>query len=177
MAKNKEKVILQIERAAGPPMDADLTYQLALCKHEQAERLAHRPGTSEATARDAWTNAAGWWDRYLSNFSSRPWVPPAQIAHAKMLLAEARTLMAADLMVRVFELPSPEQLRLFDSLELRGARRTDITETISMLSAATRCSNISTVGRKRRSRRTSSVRGHCAISRFPKRWPSAGSSS
>ena len=56
-------------------------------------------------------------------------------AFRTMLLAEARTLMAADLMVRVFELPSPEQLRLFDSLEARGARRTGITETISMLTA------------------------------------------
>jgi len=56
-------------------------------------------------------------------------------AFRTMLLAEARTLMAADLMVRVFELPTPEQLRLFDSLEHRGARRTDITETISMLTA------------------------------------------
>lgn len=52
-----------------------------------------------------------------------------------MLLAEARTLMAADLMVRVFEEPSPAQTALFDSLESRGARRTRITETISMLTA------------------------------------------
>ena len=52
-----------------------------------------------------------------------------------MLLAEARTLMAADLMVRVFEQPTREQEQLLESLELRGARRTGITETISMLSA------------------------------------------
>ena len=56
-------------------------------------------------------------------------------AFRTMLLAEARTLMAADLMVRVFELPSPEQQQLFDSLELRGARRTGITETVSMITA------------------------------------------
>ena len=56
-------------------------------------------------------------------------------AFRTMLLAEARTLMAADLMVRVFEVPSADQQRLFDSLELRGARRTGITETVSMITA------------------------------------------
>ncbi|MBM3795794.1 MAG: FtsX-like permease family protein [Acidobacteria bacterium] len=52
-----------------------------------------------------------------------------------MLLAEARTLMAADLMVRVFEAPTPAQKQLFDALELRGLARTNIIETISMITA------------------------------------------
>lgn len=56
-------------------------------------------------------------------------------AFRTMLLAEARTLMAADLMVRVFEQPSAEQQKVFDSLDLRGVERTGITETISMLTA------------------------------------------
>ena len=56
-------------------------------------------------------------------------------AFRTMLLAEARTLMAADLMVRVFEVPTPPQQQLFDSLALRGARRTSITETVSMITA------------------------------------------
>ena len=55
-------------------------------------------------------------------------------AFRAMLVAEARTLMAADLSVRVFELPNPEQTAVMDSLVQRGARRTQITETISMVS-------------------------------------------
>jgi putative ABC transport system permease protein len=55
-------------------------------------------------------------------------------AFRTMLVAEARTLMAADLSVRVFELPNPEQIAVMDSLVERGARRTQITETISMVS-------------------------------------------
>ena len=35
-------------------------------------------------------------------------------AFRTMLLAEARTLMAADLMVRVFEVPTPAQQQLFE---------------------------------------------------------------
>src|SRR5688572_4164815 len=50
-----------------------------------------------------------------------------------MLLAEARTLMAADLLVRVFEPPTPEQEVAMDAIVAKGARRTQITETISVV--------------------------------------------
>ena len=40
------------------------------------------------------------------------------------LLSEARTLMAADLTVRVFALPNPEQAAVLEQLEKRGVRRT-----------------------------------------------------
>lgn len=56
-------------------------------------------------------------------------------AFRTMLLQDARTLMAADMTVRVFELPTPEQQQLFDSFASRGIDRTWITETVSMLSA------------------------------------------
>ena len=52
-----------------------------------------------------------------------------------MLLKDARTLMAADLSVRVFELPTPAQQRVFDSFTERAIDRTWVTETVSMLSA------------------------------------------
>lgn len=52
-----------------------------------------------------------------------------------MLMREARTLMAADLSVRTFALPSPQQSAVMDDLRRRGIRRTWITETVSMVSA------------------------------------------
>jgi putative ABC transport system permease protein len=51
-----------------------------------------------------------------------------------MLLREARTLMAADLMVRVFGLPGPAQTAAMQQLDREGVQRTWITETITMLS-------------------------------------------
>ena len=57
-------------------------------------------------------------------------------AFRDMLLKDARTLMAGDLSVRVFELPNAEQKVLFDALQARGVRRTWITETVSMMSSA-----------------------------------------
>ena len=58
-------------------------------------------------------------------------------AFHNMLLREARTLMAADLMVRVFALPDARQNNAMDQLRRQGVERTWITETITMLSPVT----------------------------------------
>lgn len=49
-----------------------------------------------------------------------------------MLTKQARTLLAGDLSVRTFSLPTPSQVNVMDQLTLRGVDRTWITETISM---------------------------------------------
>jgi putative ABC transport system permease protein len=53
----------------------------------------------------------------------------------RMLLSEARTLMAGDLTVRVFALPSPEQETVLNDLGRQGIRRTWISETVTMASS------------------------------------------
>ena len=53
-----------------------------------------------------------------------------------MLLGEARTLMAGDMTLRVFALPTAEQEAALRGLEARGVRRTWITETVTMASSA-----------------------------------------
>src|SRR5436190_7854694 len=53
-----------------------------------------------------------------------------------MLLREARTLMAADLSLRVFALPNPNQAATMELLGKRGVRRTWVTETLSMVSSS-----------------------------------------
>ena len=50
----------------------------------------------------------------------------------RMLLRDARALMAGDLSARVFALPTPEQQSVLDALTARGVRRTWITETVTM---------------------------------------------
>ena len=52
-----------------------------------------------------------------------------------MLLSQARTLMAADLSLRVFELPTPQQIAEMDALAKSGIERTWITETVTMAAA------------------------------------------
>lgn len=52
-----------------------------------------------------------------------------------MLMSEARSLMAADLFVRIFAQLTPEQQAVIESLEKRGVRTTRVTETLSMVSS------------------------------------------
>ena len=54
-----------------------------------------------------------------------------------MLLRESRTLMAADLSLRVFALPDSRQNEVMETLMRRGVRRTWVTETLSMVSSNT----------------------------------------
>ncbi len=56
-------------------------------------------------------------------------------AFGDALLRDARTLMAADISVRTFAPPSPEQQHVLDELVRRGVGVTEITETLSMMSA------------------------------------------
>jgi putative ABC transport system permease protein len=57
-------------------------------------------------------------------------------AFYRMLLRESRTLMAADLSLRVFALPDARQAAVMEALDRRGVGRTWVTETLSMMSSA-----------------------------------------
>jgi putative ABC transport system permease protein len=49
-----------------------------------------------------------------------------------MLLREARQIMAADMSIRIFGLPDEPQSKLLDTYKARGARVTQVTETLTM---------------------------------------------
>jgi putative ABC transport system permease protein len=53
----------------------------------------------------------------------------------RTLLKQARTLMAADLSLRVFAMPTPAQAAVMSKYEAKGARRTWLTETVTMVTA------------------------------------------
>ena len=53
-----------------------------------------------------------------------------------MLLREARQIMAADMSLRIFGLPDDAQTRTLDNFKSRGARVTQITETLTMANSA-----------------------------------------
>ncbi|MFL5341082.1 MAG: hypothetical protein ACJ8F7_13125 [Gemmataceae bacterium] len=88
LEKASEPMVMVVERALAEPLTLMASYQLALCKHEQAERQARRQREPEAT-REAWQNAAGWWSSFLSKATAQAGATPAQIAHAKALHAVA----------------------------------------------------------------------------------------
>ena len=57
-------------------------------------------------------------------------------AFRNMLLRDARTLMAADLAVRMYNEPDAREMAALDEIVDRGAERTWITETVSMVSSS-----------------------------------------
>ncbi len=80
------------------PRGEQVTYQLALCMHEQAERLqaradqlAHANPPAEAdevkaargAAQGAWKDAAGWWRSYLQKNPNGPASLQARLLHAR----------------------------------------------------------------------------------------------
>lgn len=92
LQKYSEKVFLLIERSVAEPMGAQATFQLALCKHEQAERLGRsRPGNpaGQEDTLAAWKIAQDWWNNFLSLFGSSAVVPPGQLAHARDMAKQA----------------------------------------------------------------------------------------
>src|SRR5271170_1182747 len=53
----------------------------------------------------------------------------------KTLLGEARTIMAADLSARMFRQPTPEEEQQLNVLASRGIQRTEVSDTVSMVSS------------------------------------------
>jgi hypothetical protein len=95
LEKQATKATMMVESAAGEPMMIVTTYQLALCKHEQAERQSRRVN-DPAVVRDAWQSAAGWWSTFLSKYAAKPGVSQAQVAHVKRLLEIATNNAASN---------------------------------------------------------------------------------
>jgi hypothetical protein len=75
--------------AAAMQRDGEVTYQLALCKHEQAEQYQARldlltrakitpASTDLERCKQAWTDAKDWWERFDGNFGRSVAGPPAR---------------------------------------------------------------------------------------------------
>lgn len=84
-----------LHEAMNVPMGSENAYFLAICKHEQAERLDARlrrngvkpTAAEEAMVRDAWRNAAGLWETYENTYDFMPFSAAARTLHARALLA------------------------------------------------------------------------------------------
>jgi hypothetical protein len=80
--------------SAAEPLTGLSTYFLALCKHEQAERLQSQ--VDHATARttrdagraahEAWKGAADWWETYLTENPPTIWSNTARLLRARALI-------------------------------------------------------------------------------------------
>lgn len=98
--KPDEPIALLLGGSVAGPRGAWLAYQLALCRHEQAERheqrlaLARRAGVAlpgEAQqARKTWTDAEDYWREYLETYPGRPGVAAARRLRGEALVRLGR---------------------------------------------------------------------------------------
>jgi hypothetical protein len=80
--------------SAAEPLTGLATYFLALCKHEEAERLQSQVDhpTSRTTrdaghaAQEAWKGAADWWETYLAENPPTIWSNTARLLRARALV-------------------------------------------------------------------------------------------
>jgi hypothetical protein len=93
-----QAVVQLVQAAAAGPMSGEITYQLALCKHEQAEQARAKleldsssgksvPPAESKAVRDAWRAAASWWQTYLDEQRNSPDAPSARRLRAQALEA------------------------------------------------------------------------------------------
>jgi hypothetical protein len=87
--KAADPVYILLVGGASLPRDGEVTYQLGLCKHEQAEQyqarldLLARAGVAPAAAdvercKQTWADAKDWWDRTAAEFGRGSAAPPAR---------------------------------------------------------------------------------------------------
>lgn len=102
--KKTEPVARLLEAGATPPLRAEAAYQLALAKHEEAERAQARldrkqDGDADAV-RDTWQQAAEQWGRYRASNPDAPGDAAARLLAARALAAtgqrEAALALVAD---------------------------------------------------------------------------------
>jgi hypothetical protein len=107
--KQGKDIEILVRAAAAAPLDAEATYLLALCKHEQAERAQakldrSRQDGKEASAaetkaaQDAWRAASDWWETYLENYSAAMGAAGARWMRARVFEALGQTDSAASLL-------------------------------------------------------------------------------
>jgi hypothetical protein len=93
--EGQEPLSILLDGLAAPAHSAYVIYLLALCMHEQAERLQSRlgrlqragkplPDDEVKAAREAWIDAANWWDTHAAD------APPAAVTAVRLMRARAR---------------------------------------------------------------------------------------
>jgi hypothetical protein len=92
------KVHNVVQKVSADYMAGEVTYLIALCKQEQAERaqskldrarrLKKSPSAAEiASTKNAWRAAAGWWNTCREEFGATRRVPAARLLNARALQA------------------------------------------------------------------------------------------
>jgi len=108
--------LIRLLGAAATPMRVDAAYLLALCKHEQAERMQARfnHDAKEKSAVQAWESAQVLWNDFLEKHATAPQAAAARLWQARALAALNQPEAASALLKDAKNLtPLEETARLY----------------------------------------------------------------
>jgi hypothetical protein len=119
--------------SAAEPLGGMMTYNLALAKHEAAERLqagrgkGRSPSSADQSspAREAWQGAAAWWETFLTEFPTMPPATAARELRARALAALGQTDGAVSLLEDLSGKLSPLEVtsRLYQARQLKAGSK------------------------------------------------------
>ncbi len=131
--KGSKDMVVLVQASSAQATDAEVTYLLSLCKHDQAERSearlerARQDGKSVSpvdikTAQEAWRSAANWWDTFLDNHPAAPAAASARLHRARVAQLLGHRDMAVNLLENLSgELTALEKTgRLYQANQLKA---------------------------------------------------------
>jgi hypothetical protein len=119
--KNGSVVITYLEILTAPTVNEEITFLLALSKHEQAVRGAHRSGAKKDPA--AWETTRKWWLQFLNEFPNSGRVGAARSNLAAALAGEGNAAAAKAEYTAAANLPNAAALeRLANRLRAQSVR-------------------------------------------------------
>jgi hypothetical protein len=119
--KNGSIVIMYLEILTAPIVNEEITYLLALSKHEQAVRAAYRPGAKKDPA--AWETTRKWWLQFLNEYPNSGRVGAARSNLAAALAGEGNAVAAKAEYMAAANLPNAATLeRLANRLRAQSVR-------------------------------------------------------
>jgi hypothetical protein len=83
---NAKVIDTYMNAVVSEPLQAEITYLLAICKQEEALRRTYRGEDDKA----AWKTAAPWWEKFIHTYSTSPAIPTAKRNYARTLEGAGR---------------------------------------------------------------------------------------
>jgi hypothetical protein len=84
--RNSNAIDVYMNSVVSDPLQAEITYLLAICKQEEALRRTYRGEDDKA----AWKTAAPWWEKFIHTYSASPAIGAAKRNYAQTLQGAGR---------------------------------------------------------------------------------------
>src|SRR5437773_4102315 len=106
--RNANVINIYMNSVVSEPLQAEVTYLLGICKHEEALRRTYRGEDDKA----AWKTAERWWEKFIHTYNTSPAIPTAKRNYARTLEGAGRPAEAKAVYQALATSDLPELQRL-----------------------------------------------------------------